>query len=156
MAESREDLTPTAEPALALDEDAPGPPISVPEESTEAGEGGKLKMIVQLVKKCLGVKDIAAMCVLRNHHRWPRHRTTDQLSHIGAYRFQLPCSNHCQTWSIGITSIGLICSQRTSYFSVALYSTHVTPVAASTTRMMPLSACLLRCGFRLPRTSSSL
>ncbi|GLB39104.1 putative OSBP family protein [Lyophyllum shimeji] len=45
---------------VVLDEDAPGPPISVP-ESADAGEGGKLKMIVQLVKKCLGVKDIAAM-----------------------------------------------------------------------------------------------
>ncbi|KAF4616483.1 hypothetical protein D9613_008697 [Agrocybe pediades] len=44
----------------AIDEDAPGPPISVP-DSADTGEGGKLKMIVQLVKKCLGVKDIAAM-----------------------------------------------------------------------------------------------
>ncbi|PPQ74275.1 hypothetical protein CVT26_003899 [Gymnopilus dilepis] len=43
-----------------LDEEAPGPPISVP-DSGETSEGGKLKMIVQLVKKCLGVKDIAAM-----------------------------------------------------------------------------------------------
>lgn len=68
MADSR-DLTPTADPTLVLDEDAPGPPISVPEESADAGEGGKLKMIVQLVKKCLGVKDIASMWVLRNHSR---------------------------------------------------------------------------------------
>ncbi len=45
-----------------LDEDAPGQPISVP-DSGDTGESGKLKMIVQLVKKCLGVKDIAAMCV---------------------------------------------------------------------------------------------
>ncbi|KAF7291928.1 hypothetical protein MIND_01218200 [Mycena indigotica] len=42
-----------------VDEDAPGPPISVPDSGE--GEGGKLKMIVQLVKKSLGVKDIAAM-----------------------------------------------------------------------------------------------
>ncbi|KAJ6491264.1 hypothetical protein C8R47DRAFT_1319606 [Mycena vitilis] len=42
-----------------VDDDAPGPPISVPD--TGEGEGGKLKMIVQLVKKSLGVKDIAAM-----------------------------------------------------------------------------------------------
>lgn len=34
--------------------------ISVP-DSGDTGEGGKLKMIVQLVKKCLGVKDIASM-----------------------------------------------------------------------------------------------
>lgn len=44
------------------DEDAPGPPISVP-DSGDTGEGGKLKMIIQLVKKSLGVKDLAAMCV---------------------------------------------------------------------------------------------
>jgi hypothetical protein len=36
------------------------PPVSVP-DTGDAGEGGKLKMIVQLVKKCLGVKDIASM-----------------------------------------------------------------------------------------------
>ncbi|KAJ7931274.1 hypothetical protein B0H13DRAFT_861971 [Mycena leptocephala] len=41
------------------DDDAPGPPISVPESGE--GEGGRLKMIVQLVKKSFGVKDIAAM-----------------------------------------------------------------------------------------------
>ena len=45
-----------------LDEDAPAQPISVP-DSGDTGESGKLKMIVQLVKKCLGVKDIAAMYV---------------------------------------------------------------------------------------------
>ncbi|KAF8804607.1 hypothetical protein BYT27DRAFT_7106663 [Phlegmacium glaucopus] len=45
---------------IVLDEDAPGPPISVP-DSGDTGEGGKLKMIVQLVKKSLGVKDLAAM-----------------------------------------------------------------------------------------------
>lgn len=39
------------------EEDAP---ISVP-DSGDTGESGKLKMIVQLVKKCLGVKDIASM-----------------------------------------------------------------------------------------------
>ncbi|KAH9849622.1 hypothetical protein C2E23DRAFT_736864 [Lenzites betulinus] len=43
-----------------IDEDAPGQPISVPDNG-DHGESGKLKMIVQLVKKCLGVKDIAAM-----------------------------------------------------------------------------------------------
>ncbi|PFH45119.1 hypothetical protein AMATHDRAFT_71985 [Amanita thiersii Skay4041] len=41
-------------------EDTHEPPVSVP-DSGDTGEGGKLKMIVQLVKKCLGVKDIAAM-----------------------------------------------------------------------------------------------
>ncbi|KAG6379565.1 hypothetical protein JVT61DRAFT_10068 [Boletus reticuloceps] len=61
MADSKDDLTPTADPMLIVDEDTPGPAISVLEESADAGEGGKLKMIVQLAKKCLGVKDIAAM-----------------------------------------------------------------------------------------------
>ncbi|TFK49294.1 hypothetical protein OE88DRAFT_1809617 [Heliocybe sulcata] len=46
--------------ATEYDPDAPGPAISVP-DSGDTGEGGKLKMIVQLLKKCLGVKDIAAM-----------------------------------------------------------------------------------------------
>lgn len=64
MANNKVDLTPTPDPTLVLEEDAPDPPICVPEEPVDAGEGGKLKMIVQLVKKCLGVKDIAAMCVL--------------------------------------------------------------------------------------------
>lgn len=49
-------------PTTVVDDEAPGPPISVP-DSGDTGEGGKLKMIVQLVKKCLGVKDIAAMFV---------------------------------------------------------------------------------------------
>ncbi|KAL1743969.1 hypothetical protein HDZ31DRAFT_39686 [Schizophyllum fasciatum] len=48
------------DPGAVHDEDAPGPAISVP-ESNDTGEGGKLKMIMQLVKKCFGVKDIAAM-----------------------------------------------------------------------------------------------
>ncbi|KAJ7150947.1 hypothetical protein C8R43DRAFT_1005687 [Mycena crocata] len=48
-----------ADPPVVVDDDAPGPPISVPDSGD--GEGGKLKMIVQLVKKSLGVKDIAAM-----------------------------------------------------------------------------------------------
>jgi hypothetical protein len=43
-----------------IDDDAPGPPISVP-DSGDTGEGGKLKMIIQLVKRSLGVKDLAAM-----------------------------------------------------------------------------------------------
>lgn len=36
------------------------PPISVP-DSGDTGESGKLKMIVQLVRKCMGIKDIASM-----------------------------------------------------------------------------------------------
>ncbi|KAF9441610.1 hypothetical protein P691DRAFT_812344 [Macrolepiota fuliginosa MF-IS2] len=45
---------------VVAEEDTPEPAISVP-DSGDTGEGGKLKMIVQLVKKCLGVKDIATM-----------------------------------------------------------------------------------------------
>lgn len=41
------------------DDDA-APPVAVA-DSGDTGEGGKIKMIVQLVKKCLGVKDIASM-----------------------------------------------------------------------------------------------
>lgn len=43
--------------------DTSEPPVSVP-DSGDSGESGKLKMIVSLVKKCFGVKDIASMCVL--------------------------------------------------------------------------------------------
>ncbi|KAL4073682.1 hypothetical protein J3A83DRAFT_4504961 [Scleroderma citrinum] len=49
-----------AEQDAVVDDDGSALPISVP-DSGDAGEGGKLKVIVQLVKKCLGVKDIAAM-----------------------------------------------------------------------------------------------
>lgn len=49
------------------DSEAPGPTISLP-DSGDVGEGGKLSMIVQLVKKCLGVKDIAAMSVTFSLH----------------------------------------------------------------------------------------
>jgi hypothetical protein len=45
-----------------IDDEAPGPPISVP-DSGDTGEGGRLKMIIQLVKRSLGVKDLAAMFV---------------------------------------------------------------------------------------------
>jgi len=39
-----------------------GPPVSVP-DCGDTGESGKLKMIVQLVRKCMGIKDIASMWV---------------------------------------------------------------------------------------------
>lgn len=42
------------------EEDTPSQSLSV-SESNDTGEGGKLKMIIQLVKKAFGVKDIAAM-----------------------------------------------------------------------------------------------
>jgi hypothetical protein len=43
-------------------DEIPGPTISLP-DSGEVGEGGKLSMIFPLVKKCLAVKNIAAMSV---------------------------------------------------------------------------------------------
>ena len=46
--------------------DTSEPPVSVP-DTGDGGESGKLKMIVQLVKKCFGVKDIASMYVLGSH-----------------------------------------------------------------------------------------
>jgi hypothetical protein len=50
------------------DNDVPGDasgsaPETVPDPA-DTGEGGKLKMIMQLLRKCFGVKDIAAMCVI--------------------------------------------------------------------------------------------
>lgn len=47
---------------VVVEEDSSEPPVTVP-DAGDTGEGGKLKMIVQLVKKCLGVKDIATMYV---------------------------------------------------------------------------------------------
>lgn len=49
------------------DTDAPGSPITVP-DTGDHGESGKLKMIVQLVKRSLGVKDLAAMSVAPSTH----------------------------------------------------------------------------------------
>lgn len=51
---SKQEATPNA-----VDESLP---IAVP-DSGDTGESGKLKMIVQLVRKCMGIKDIASMCV---------------------------------------------------------------------------------------------
>ena len=53
---------PKADPAGSIDQDAPGRPFLVA-DSGDTGDGGKLKMIGQLVKKCLAVKGIAAMFV---------------------------------------------------------------------------------------------
>ena len=102
------DATPPTEQDTVVDDDAPGPPISVP-DSGDAGEGGRLKMIIQLVKKSLGVKDIAAMWVPSHplgpasHHQLPGVCLCPRL-----------CSSRCQTWSIGITLIDPICLLRMS------------------------------------------
>lgn len=64
--------TATTSAALEHDADPSVPTVSVPDVG-DAGEGGKLKMIVQLVKKCLGVKDIASMYVSRAFCSLYRH-----------------------------------------------------------------------------------
>jgi hypothetical protein len=43
--------------------DAQSPTATLADEP-DAGEGGKLKMIIQIVKRSLGVKDLAAMYVV--------------------------------------------------------------------------------------------
>lgn len=42
------------------DEDTTEAAVAVP-DTGDGGDGSKLKMIITLVKKCLGVKDIASM-----------------------------------------------------------------------------------------------
>jgi hypothetical protein len=59
------------------DTEISGEPISVP-DTGDHGEGGKLKMIIQLVKRALGVKDIAAMCVVALSFNALSHTSTHQ------------------------------------------------------------------------------
>ena len=68
-----------------------GPPISVP-DSGDTGESGKLKMIVQLVRKCMGIKDIASMCVP------PFNREPNVDDFIGGYLFLRLCWSPSRTW----------------------------------------------------------
>jgi len=109
MVDTVDAIPPATEQDADIDDDAdaPDPPISVP-DSGDTGEGGKLKMIIQLVKKSLGVKDIAAMWVSCLHSLGPA--THHKLS--GDYLCPRPCSSRCQTWNIGIILIDLICLQR--------------------------------------------
>ncbi|KAH9913754.1 hypothetical protein B0H21DRAFT_376695 [Amylocystis lapponica] len=53
-------MPPVEDDSVQVDDDSAAQAISVP-DAADAGESGKLKMIVQLLKRCLGVKDIAAM-----------------------------------------------------------------------------------------------
>jgi hypothetical protein len=91
---------------VPIDEDAPGPPISVP-DSGDHGEGGKLKMIVQIVKKCLGVKDIAAMFVrsLFRNMSGRTHQFINDIRTSGVFHYRLLSLNPSLIWSIGIISI---------------------------------------------------
>lgn len=83
-------------------------PITVP-DSGETGEGGKVKMIVQLVKKCLGVKDIAAMFVL---FFVCSLRINKMLYATGVFHYQPHSWSQYPTWSTGIIWIGQISSLR--------------------------------------------
>lgn len=99
--------------------------VSLP-ETGETGEGGKLKMIMQLIKRCLGVKDIAAMSVsfASQHppmrqpylliHSDADHAETIPICLIGVYLYPPPYSNRFPTSSIGNTSTDLISSLRES------------------------------------------
>jgi len=96
---------------LPVDEDAPGPPISVP-DSGDHGEGGKLKMIVQLVKKCLGVKDIAAMFVQLSLFRARRDEYINDMRSSGVFHYQLLSLNLSLIWSTGNILIDRTCLLR--------------------------------------------
>lgn len=92
MVDTVDAIPPATEQDADIDDDAPDPPISVP-DSGDTGEGGKLKMIIQLVKKSFGVKDIATMWVSCFHPLGPAtHHTLS-----GVYLYLRPCSSLCQT-----------------------------------------------------------
>jgi hypothetical protein len=94
--------------------DAQAAAIDVPDDT---GEGGKLRMIVQLVKRSFGVKDLAAMwasfslsaqCPLARATRTALARITHLLPSFccfcaGASRYPLRCSSQYPTLNIGIT-----------------------------------------------------
>lgn len=80
-----------------LEDDAASQPISVP-DSGDAGESGKLKMIISLLKKCLGVKDIASMYVVFSTVLQPPLHAL-----AGDFRSLRLCSSPFPTWSIGTT-----------------------------------------------------
>ena len=80
-------------------------PVSVP-DTGDAGESGKLKMIVSLVKKVVGVKDIASMYVASTSILRSTHVPQ------GDYHCQHPCWSLFPTSSIGITLTVQICLRR--------------------------------------------
>ena len=87
------------------------PPISVP-DSGDTGEGG---MIIQLVKRSLGVKDLAAMYVLV-------FLITQGSSYLnscplGVSHCRLRCWSLFQISNTGITQIDRLSLQRTLDFS---------------------------------------
>lgn len=72
-----------------------GPPVSVP-DSGDTGESGKLKMIIQLVRKCMGIKDIASMCVLPFGLELGVGWNVNDFA--GGYLFPLLCWSPSRTW----------------------------------------------------------
>ena len=96
---------PEVDPASPIDQDAPGRPFLVA-DSGDTGDGGKLKMIGQLVKRCLGYCcyvrlsffffsfgfGVANRCLLNDN--------------AGIFRYLLHFWNLSLTLSIGKTSIG--------------------------------------------------
>jgi hypothetical protein len=82
--------TTTTAPNHQGDVVADDPPVSL-QDSNDTGEGGKIKMIIQLVKKCLGVKDIASMCVFvpPPAHHPPQRSTSHSLPGGCPYRHRL-------------------------------------------------------------------
>lgn len=96
-----------------VDDDAPGPPISVP-DSGDTGEGGRLKMIIQLVKRSLGVKDLAAMFVSFSHKQgYPYLKNL--FDHLGVSHYPLRCWNLSLISNTGITLIDQTSLQRTPF-----------------------------------------
>ena len=66
---SKKGENPPPSPSIPKDDDdVPQPPLddeagetTLVQDTGETSEGGKIKMIVQLLKRCLGVKDLAAL-----------------------------------------------------------------------------------------------
>ena len=84
--------------------------IDVPEDT---GEGGKLRMIVQLVKRSFGVKDLAAMCA-PNHLFDPTNLHPFSLF-PGAFHSPHRCWSPYPTSNTGITLTDPICLPRSYY-----------------------------------------
>ena len=90
--------------------------IDVPEDT---GEGGKLRMIVQLVKRSFGVKDLAAMCA-------PKHLSDPTKVYSfplfqGVFHSLRRCSSPYPTLNTGITSTDPISLPRSYAFFSSLF-----------------------------------
>ncbi len=132
-----------------LDDDPPTPAISVP-ETGDAGEGGKLKMIVSLVKKCLGVKDIATMCVVA-----PRFvGSIDNRYLLGDYHYRHRC------WNLYPISNGRSTLTDPTFLlrQCIVVAVRVRNADVDLASMIPtihLNECSLYCGLPLPKTSNT-